>query len=98
MSLGARNVMINMGIKILISISPNTIILFLFKFPYIFIVFSVCHSMNVEVREQLVDVDSLIPPCGFWGLNIGHQVWQLVSLPTESCHCPRPYILNLNVY
>lgn len=32
-----------------------------------------CHSMNVEVREQLVDVDSLLPPCGFWGLNIGHQ-------------------------
>lgn len=53
---------------------------------------------ELEVREQLVDVDSLLPPCGFWGLNIGHQACQLVSLPTGSCHCPPPYILNLNVY
>lgn len=36
----------------------------------------VCHGVHAEVRRQIVEVVSLLPPCGFWGLNLGCQSWQ----------------------
>lgn len=30
------------------------------------------HSACVEVQRQLVKVDSLFIPCGFWELNVGY--------------------------
>ena len=41
-----------------------------------------CHDACVEVRGQLADMGSLLPPCGVQGLNSGHRVWWQVSLPT----------------
>lgn len=35
-------------------------------------------------RGQLVS--SLIPKCGSQELNLGHQTWQQVPLPTEAPH------------
>lgn len=32
-------------------------------------------QLHVEVRGQLVGVDSLLPPCRFQGLNSGSRVW-----------------------
>lgn len=34
-----------------------------------------------EVTGQLLG--SLLPPCGFWGLNLDLQAWQEVPLPAE---------------
>ena len=31
-------------------------------------------DLNVEVREQLSGVGSLLTPCGSWGSNSGNQV------------------------
>lgn len=43
-----------------------------------------CHGAWVVIRGLLVRAGSPLPSCGFWGLNLGHQVWQQVSLCTES--------------
>lgn len=42
-----------------------------------------CHGVWVVIKGLLVRVGSPLPSCGFWGLNLGHQVWQRVSLCTE---------------
>lgn len=42
-----------------------------------------CHGAWVVIRGLLVRVGSPLPSYGFWGLNLGHQVWQQVSLSTE---------------
>lgn len=39
------------------------------------------YSMYVEVKRQTVGVSSLLPLCESWGLNLGGQTWQQVSLP-----------------
>lgn len=33
------------------------------------------HSMRMEVRRELVALSSISPPCAFWGLKPGPQVW-----------------------
>lgn len=33
------------------------------------------HSSSVEVREELAEIRSLFPPCGFQGSNSAHQAW-----------------------
>lgn len=39
-------------------------------------VFIVCvEGMRAEVRGQLVEVSSFLPPCGFWGLNLSHETF-----------------------
>lgn len=45
-----------------------------------------CHVTCVEVREQLVRVDSFLPPGRTQGLRSDHQAWQgpyLLILPTD---------------
>lgn len=49
-----------------------------------------CCCMRVELRgrqwhwgKQLAGVDSLLPVCGAWGLNLGHRACLHVPLPTE---------------
>lgn len=37
----------------------------------------------VEVKGQHEGVGCLLPPCGTWTLNLGHQAWQWVLLLTE---------------
>lgn len=44
------------------------------------------HGMPVEVREQLVEVGSYLPPYGSWRLNSDLQVWQPVPLPAQPSH------------
>ena len=39
--------------------------------------------MHVEVRGQLIEVSSLLPPCGSQVQIPGYQAWQQVPLPTE---------------
>lgn len=39
-----------------------------------------CHSIGVEIRGLLVGDGSFLPPCGFPGSNIFHQVWLQVSM------------------
>lgn len=45
-----------------------------------------CHDADVDIRRQVVGIDSLLPPGGFLGLNSGDQAWQgvLVNLPAPS--------------
>lgn len=33
-----------------------------------------CQSTYVEVRGQLSEIGSLLLLCGFWGLNLDHQI------------------------
>lgn len=43
------------------------------------------HCAHVKVRRQPAAC-SLLPLCGFQGLNSGRQAWQQAPLPTEpSC-------------
>lgn len=48
------------------------------------------HSWNVEIGGQLGGVGSLLPLCGFWGSDSGHQAWQQTPEPTGTCHWPWP--------
>lgn len=45
-----------------------------------------CHDAGVDIRRQVIGIDSLLPPGGFLGLNSGDQAWQgvLVNLPAPS--------------
>lgn len=45
----------------------------------------VCHTAHVEFRGQLVGICSLLPTRGSAGSNLGHQAWQEVTFPAESC-------------
>lgn len=47
--------------------------------------FCVHQSVLMEVREQLLGVVSLLPPCRS-GLNASHQAWWWVPLPAEPSH------------
>lgn len=49
---------------------------------YLFSVRWWCDS-SVEVREQLVQVNSLLLPCEFWIFNVGLQLQQQDPLPSE---------------
>lgn len=47
----------------------------------------ICHGMCMEIRGQLVEIGSLLSPCGSDGLNSDHQAWSQTPLPPEpSCH------------
>lgn len=35
----------------------------------------------IDGRGYLVGVGPLCPPCGSWGVDLGHQAWWLVTLP-----------------
>lgn len=46
--------------------------------------------MKVEGVGQLAGSSSLVPPCGFWGIELGLQLWWQASLPAEPSqrlHC-----------
>ena len=58
---------------------------------FISLCMSVCHKMYVVVKEQLVGINSLVPPCGSQGLNPGHEAWQQVPFPSQPSH----QLLNL---
>lgn len=47
-----------------------------------------CTTECVEVRGQLSEVSSLLPPSGAWGLNSGHLASQQGLLPAEPSHWP----------
>lgn len=52
---------------------------------YLYVYVGVVHAyngMHVEVKEQALEVHSLILPYGSQSLNSGRQVWQQVSLPS----------------
>jgi hypothetical protein len=71
--------------------------LFVLKyFTYVFTLF-VCggegHSILVEVRGQLVRIHSLLPPCGSWVPNSGHQAGWPVPLPVGW-----PFLLLFFIY
>lgn len=54
------------------------------EFVVLKLLFILCVCMWVwvgEVTGQLLG--SLLPPCGFWGLNLDLQAWQEVPLPAE---------------
>lgn len=60
--------------------------LFFIKFiHFLFVCVCAHHIMHMEVRGQLVEVRSLIPPCGSQGLNSGRQAWwqALTDEPTH---------------
>lgn len=40
----------------------------------------------VEVRGQFLWVGSFIPPLFGWGSNSGHQIFEVMVLPSESSH------------
>lgn len=44
-------------------------------------------TANMEVRGQLAEIVSLLPR-GFWGLNLGHQVWHETLLTEPSRWIP----------
>lgn len=50
---------------------------------------SVCHSVRVEVKEQLGDVSSLLLPRGTQGQNAGPQAWQQAPSVLSQPH-PKP--------
>lgn len=59
----------------------NYIYLFVCLFIYLVCVFSVCVCGNsVCAMEHMWRSESLLP-WGFWGLNVGHQIWQQVPRP-----------------
>lgn len=43
-------------------------------------------AICVGVRAQLAGTSFFLLPCRFQGSNLGLQVWQQVSLPTEPSH------------
>lgn len=50
--------------------------------------------LPVKVREQLLEVYSVLPPCGARGLNSGSQAWQQMLLRPEPPHSPPTWILS----
>lgn len=42
-----------------------------------------CHGIPMEVREQLLGVNALLPPCESQRSNSCHQAWQQALLPAE---------------
>lgn len=54
-----------------------------FKFIFIYFCVSVHTQVCVEVIEQLVEVSSFLPPCGFGESNSVRKAWQQAPLPTE---------------
>lgn len=58
-------------------------------FFYIYWLSCVCTHVEIrqllEVRQQLLEVNSLLP-CGFWGSNSSHHAWRQAPSPAEpSC-------------
>lgn len=49
---------------------------------------SVSLSICFEVRKQCVEIDSLISPSGFPGLNSGHQAWHKYPYPLRRLAYP----------
>lgn len=57
----------------------------------------ICHSMHVEARGQLAEVNSLPSTMRMGptqGLNSGRQAWQQASIPTESSCWPKGVHFN----
>lgn len=49
---------------------------------------------RIEIWRQLAEVSFLLQPCRFQGLNLGHQTWRKVPLPTEPpCQLLCPFFL-----
>lgn len=48
----------------------------------------------VEVRGQLKGISVLLLPCGFQGLNLGHQTWQQGMLSDKPSHWACPYCVS----
>lgn len=53
-----------------------------------------CHSILVEVRDQVAGIISLLPSCGPWGLNSVGQAYQQAPVPTS--HLAGPSCLYLH--
>lgn len=60
------------NVLIILSLYFKCLLLFI---CYLFIHVNGCHGLHVEVRGQPTGAGSLFPLCGFWGLNIGCQMW-----------------------
>lgn len=68
--------------------------MYLYKLFYSFFICMLYHDACVKLRGQLRVVESLIPSCVFWGLNLSLQVQQQAHLPSERSHQPKYKILN----
>lgn len=56
-----------------------------------------CAQMSqstLEVRGQLAEASSLLPPYGSWGLNSGHWAWHQAPSSAESAHQHSTYANN----
>lgn len=58
------------------------------KYLCVFVCVHLCHSMQMEVRGQVVELCSLLTPCGTKGSNSGGQSRQHAPLPAELAHQP----------
>lgn len=52
------------------------------------------HCVHVKVGGQLVGLNSLLPPCGAWGLNSGRQTERQVLLPMRHPTSPLSYFAD----
>lgn len=66
----------------------GTFFFFLFKCVCTCVYVWACTCHSVEVRGQLVEVGSLLPPLRARGSNSCLWAWQQTSLSIEPAHCP----------
>lgn len=64
----------------------------LYRHTFVYLYMVAHRSVSAEVRGQLVGTGSLLP-CGFLGLDSGHEGLQQTLFPTEPTCQPSPLIL-----
>lgn len=57
-------------------------------------VYIVCAHVRM-LQGQLIGVSCLLPLCGFWILNLGHQIWCLVSFLGKPLNWP--FYINFKI-
>jgi hypothetical protein len=56
-------------------VKGNQLTLDLSKQCRYFYLFIVCCGAHVDIRGQCEEIAVVLPACGSWGLNSGHEVW-----------------------
>lgn len=62
---------------------------------YVFVLCVYCGAHVHMLQGQLIGVSCLLPLCGFWILNLGHQIWCLVSFLGKPLNWP--FYINFKI-